>query len=98
MIAALLDGGADPNARIRGRLGTPALRGTATPINPAVIAALLDGGADPNARIGPGLAPLHFAVSSVIDNPAVIAALLDRRSRPEAHGTGINDASLMDGK
>jgi len=76
IIAALVDSGADPNAKW--------LRGDVTPLhvaaeenqNPAVIAALVEAGADPNVRAAGGRTPLHVAAAKN-PNPKVITALLD---------------------
>ena len=53
MTAALLDAGADPNAREEFGF-TPLHQAAAFNVNPAVTTALLDAGADPNARAEDG--------------------------------------------
>ena len=79
VITALLEGGAEPNAK----LDLKSVQG-ATPLHiaaqhssaPAVVAALLEGGADPNAKTGEGVTPLHLA-ARFNNAHAVIAALLE---------------------
>ena len=60
MAAALLDGGADPDARDQNGFA-PLHWAAAFADNPAVVAALLDGGADGNARDHAGWTPWDHA-------------------------------------
>ena len=79
VIAALLQGGADANAK----LDAEAAQG-ATPLhvaaqmnsNPAVLEALLKGGAEPNAKAGRGATPLHVAARYRSDH-VIVAVLLE---------------------
>ena len=81
-VAALLDAGADPNARTE--TGGTALHVAAmVSSTPAVVTALLNAGADPNARNELGATPLHFAARSS-KTPAVVSALLDAGVDPDA--------------
>ena len=74
MVAALLDAGADVNAR--GDFGwTPLHRAAVVNTNPAKVAALLDAGANLETRGENGMTPLHRAAFR--GNPAVVEALLD---------------------
>ena len=82
VLAVLLDGGADPNARDAD--GWTALHhATAFAGDPAVTKALLEDGADPSARDDEGLEPLHFAALNS-DGPGAIAALLAAGADPNA--------------
>ena len=56
VIAALLEGGADPNAKFA-QGATPLHLAAQHNSDPAVIAALLEGGADPNAKSAQGFTP-----------------------------------------
>ena len=79
-IAALIEAGADVNARIGG--GATPLHGAALN-NPelAVIAALIKGGANVNAQMLSDYTPLHAAAKEP-RNPAVIEALLEAGADP----------------
>ena len=87
MIAALLDGGADPNATNH-EGETVLLSLLEWTSSPEGVALLLAAGADPNLRSNLSLmgtdsvTPLHFAV--VGKPPQVIAALLDAGADVEA--------------
>ena len=76
VIIALLDAGADLNARTEYGGSTPLHLAAALNNNPAVITALLDAGTDLNVRDKTGDIPLHWA-ARFNNNPAVIIALLD---------------------
>ena len=75
VFAALLEAGADPNARDKDDR-TPLHSAARSNGNEAVVAALLEAGADPNARDKDDRTPLHSAARSN-GNPAVFAALLE---------------------
>ena len=84
VIAALLDAGADIEARNDAWEGaTPLHEAVDSNKNPAVITALLDAGADIEARDWWGQTPLHEAVKRDKE-PAVITALLDAGADPNA--------------
>ena len=84
MITALIEGGADPDARGDAGL-TPLLRAAHSASNPSVITALIEGGADPDAREdGYGYTPLHLAVGHNYSNPSVIEALIEGGADPAA--------------
>lgn len=80
VIQALLEAGADPDARNEDGL-TPLYVASALNPNPDVIAALIEGGADPNARTERGRTPLEAAVAKN-PNPAVIQALIEGGAVP----------------
>ena len=82
VIAVLLKGGADPNARTKKGF-TPLMVAAQHNRSAAMIAALLKGGAEPNARTKKGTTPLHLVVW-FSGNPAVIAALLKGGADPNA--------------
>ena len=83
VIKALLEGGAEPNAKTTAQDATPLHLAALLNGNPAVITALLKGGADPNARTAKGFTPLHTA-AQVNANPAIVAALLNGGADPNA--------------
>ena len=87
IIEALLDGGADPNARNMGAV-TP-LQEAVSSTRPAIVTALIDGGADPMIRSSGGKTLLHRAASDQnTNNPAgkaaIIEALIDVGVDPNA--------------
>ena len=88
VIAALIEGGADPDARTESGF-TPLYAAAARNSNPSVIAALIEGGADPGARVEGGNTPLHKAVHN--SNPSVIKALIEGGADPGAR----NDAGKV---
>ena len=73
VFAALLKGGADPNAKAKN--GFTPLHAAAQHNGALVVAALLKGGAVPNAKDKDGWTPLHLAAKSS-RTPAVFIALL----------------------
>ena len=86
VIAALLQGGADPNAKLDAKSAqdaTPLHLAAQETSNPAVVEALLKGGADPNAKIDDGSTPLHVAARHS-NAPAVVEALLKGGAEPNA--------------
>ena len=82
VIAALLKGGAEPNAKT-GKGFTPLHVAAQWNSTPAVVEALLKGGAEPNAKAGKGFTPLHLA-AQWNSNPAVVEALLKGGAEPNA--------------
>ena len=92
VITALIEGGADPDARIQDgdvpSLWTP-LHLAALRDNLSAITALIEGGADPNAREPNHWTPLHYAASPHPSNPSVIKpsvikALIEGGANPNA--------------
>ena len=82
VLQALLNAGADIEAK-EGRYDlTPLHLAANQNYNPAVIQALLDAGADPEAKEAGGRTPLHFAMG--LGNPVVIQALLEAGAYPDA--------------
>ena len=79
MVAALLNAGADPNARNR-KGWTPLHHGALYRRAPLAVTALLLAGADPNAQAGDGKTPLHVAAGNG-HAPWMVPLLLDRRGR-----------------
>ena len=61
VITALIEGGADPGARIRLRRRTPLHLAARFNDNPSVITALIEGGANPGARDDAGKVPFDYA-------------------------------------
>ena len=87
--AALLDGGAEPNAQARRGVSPLALAVLGG--KPEVVALLLDRGADPNARATRGETALM--VASVAGHAPVVKLLLERGADPLAQSTdGITPA------
>ena len=76
VITALLEAGADINARNDKQGETPLHSAAIGNDNPDVITALLQSGADVNARNASGATPLHWAAFRN-SNPDVITALLE---------------------
>ena len=76
VITALVDAGADINARDKEWGATPLHWAAWSNGNPGIIIALLDGGADPNARDAKESTPLHAAADQST-NPDIILTLLD---------------------
>ena len=83
VITALIEGGADPGARIRLRRRTPLHLAARFNDNPSVITALIEGGADPGARDDDGETPLH-AAAELNNNLSVMAALIEGGADPGA--------------
>ena len=83
VITALIEGGADPGARVRLKRRTPLHLAARFNDNPSVIAALIEGGADPGARDDDGETPLH-AAAELNNNLSVIAALIEGGANPGA--------------
>ena len=81
-ITALIEGGADPGARVFGDNTALHIAARAN-TNPSVIAVLIESGADPGARTVFGETPLH-AAAEMNSNPAVIAALIEAGADPAA--------------
>ena len=80
IVAALLDAGADLEARTRD--GWTPLHLAAEHGTPETVATLLDAGADLEARTGDGKTPLHRAAED--GTPETVATLLDAGADPEA--------------
>ena len=76
VITALVDAGADMNARDKEWGATPLHWAAWSNGNPGIIIALLDGGGDPNARDAKESTPLHAAADQST-NPDIILTLLD---------------------
>ena len=81
MIKALIEAGADPDARAEE--GATPLHLAAGRANPSVVKALIEGGADSGARSEGGLTPLHMAAYNNA-NPFVIKALIEGGANPAA--------------
>ncbi len=76
VITALVDAGANLDARDKEWGATPLHWAAWSNDNPGIIIALVDGGADPNARDGRQSTPLHAAADQS-NNPDIILTLLD---------------------
>lgn len=83
MARALLDGGADPNARDRGG-ATPLHRAALRPDNAVLVCLLLQKGADPNARDADDDTPLHWACTSGEADAEALKALVKKGADPDA--------------
>ena len=88
VVKALLDGGANVNARTKFGYGftpewTPLHMAVGNNETPAVVQVLLDAGADPNAANPVGWTPLHTA-AQYSETPVVVQALLDGGADPNA--------------
>ena len=79
--SALLNAGADPNAKAKGGFA-PLHLAAQSGRSPAVVATLLDAGADPDARTDKGFTPLHLAVENN-RTPEVVVALLQGGADPD---------------
>ncbi|MYF09170.1 MAG: hypothetical protein F4233_15030, partial [Rhodospirillaceae bacterium] len=79
--SALLNTGADPNAKAKGGFA-PLHLAAQSGRSPAVVATLLDAGADPDARTDKGFTPLHLAVENN-RTPEVVVALLQGGADPD---------------
>ena len=99
-IAALIEGGADPGARMAVLDLTPLHMAAMLNANPSTIAALIEGGADPGARAVFGMTPLHLAVSYLNANPSTVAALIEGGATPRARAvfgiTPLHAAAIAD--
>lgn len=92
VVEGMIDAGADPNARYRGRSairssGETPLHGAASrwmPDAPAVIRLLIDAGANVAARDRKGHTPLHAASSTYSPSTGVAQALIDAGADPTA--------------
>ena len=80
-VKALIEAGADPNARAEGGT-TPLHLAVLTTFNPSIVKALIEAGGDPNARAKDGGTPLHYAAKT--SGPSVVEALLDAGADPKA--------------
>lgn len=87
IITALLDAGADIEARDKEWGATPLHWAAWSNNNPAIVIALLDGGADLNVRDEADSTPLHAAAEHS-NNPEVIAMLLDAGADVHARDMG----------
>ncbi len=76
IITALVDAGANLDARDKEWGATPLHWAAWSNDNPGIIIALVDGGADPNARDDRHSTPLHAAADQS-NNPDIILTLLD---------------------
>ena len=76
VISALVDAGAQMDARDKEWGATPLHWAAWSNDNPGIIIALVDGGADPNARDARQSTPLHAAADQS-NNPDIILTLLD---------------------
>jgi ankyrin repeat protein len=83
-MSALLDGGADPNARDERNGWTPLIHAIHKQ-QPDAVRLLLERGADPNARID-AFTPLMMAAAD--PDPAIVSLLLDHGADPAARGYG----------
>ena len=100
IITALVEAGADPNARLDGSgAGTPLHVATLMSEIPEITRALLEAGSDPNAREDDGRTPLHNATRSAGKTAGVVSTLLaagaDPNARNESGETPLYTAVLV---
>ena len=88
VIEALMEGGADIDARSE-KYGTTPLHSAAVNPAPSVVAALIAAGADVNARTESGATPLHWAAWENPE-PLVVEALIEAGANPNARNRGGN--------
>ncbi|MEA2518641.1 MAG: uncharacterized protein QOF49_721 [Chloroflexota bacterium] len=92
---ALIEAGADVNARSSNDFGVTPLHSAVASGNDAVVEALLDAGADPNVIQAGGWTPLHGAAAngSLRSVERLLAAGADREARNDAGQSALDLAS-----